>query len=186
MTMRAALSLFAAAGLLAGCSVVPEAREQPAPDPTIAEDQGELRPAMIEVHNAARRAVGVPALTWDAGLARDARIYAEELARDERFDHSPSSTREGQGENLWMGTRGAYTFAEMAGGWVDERRHFRRGRFPDNSTSGDWLDVGHYTQIVWRTTQRVGCGVASNARDDYLVCRYAPQGNIVGRDPIEG
>jgi hypothetical protein len=40
--------------------------------------------------------------------------------------------------------------------------------------------VAHYTQIVWPTTQRVGCATASNRSSDYLVCRYLPTGNLVG------
>lgn len=184
--MPAALSLFAAAVPLAACSMVPEGRESGGWVPVEDVEQGNLRAAMLAAHNDARRAVGSPPLAWDAGLAGAARAYAEELASTGRFEHSAPSSRPGQGENLWVGTRGAYTYAEMAGGWVDERRHFRRGAFPENSATGEWSDVGHYTQIVWRTTNRVGCAVASNARDDYLVCRYTPQGNIVGRDPLAG
>ena len=35
--------------------------------------------------------------------------------------------------------------------------------------------------MIWPTTQRVGCAVASTQRVDYLVCRYATAGNIDGR-----
>jgi hypothetical protein len=48
------------------------------------------------------------------------------------------------------------------------------------SRTGNWSDVGHYTQIVWPASQRVGCATASNRANDYLVCRYLPAGNIVG------
>jgi hypothetical protein len=34
--------------------------------------------------------------------------------------------------------------------------------------------------MVWPTTKRFGCGVASNDRTDYLVCRYYPSGNVFG------
>ena len=36
-------------------------------------------------------------------------------------------------------------------------------------------------QMIWPTTTHVGCALASNARSDYLVCRYSPAGNIDGR-----
>jgi hypothetical protein len=58
---------------------------------------------------------------------------------------------------------------------------FQRGVFPAVSRTGNWEDVGHYTQIVWPTTTRVGCAIASTSRTDYLVCRYSPAGNIDGR-----
>ena len=76
----------------------------------------------------------------------------------------------------------AYSYAEMIGLLVDERRYFRPGRFPAVSRTGDWSHVAHYTQIVWPASQRVGCATAANRANDYLVCRYLPAGNVVGRD----
>jgi hypothetical protein len=35
--------------------------------------------------------------------------------------------------------------------------------------------------MIWPATERVGCAIASSARADYLVCRYATAGNIDGR-----
>ena len=72
------------------------------------------------------------------------------------------------------------------GAWVDEKRYFKPGLVPDNSNTGTWGDVAHYVQMIWPTSQRIGCALASNARDDFLVCRYSPAGNIVGRDPLKG
>lgn len=79
-----------------------------------------------------------------------------------------------------MGTRSAYSYEEMMTPLVDEVRFFRPGLFPSVSDTGDWTDVGHYTQIVWPSTTHVGCAVASNETDDFLVCRYLPAGNMVG------
>lgn len=140
-----------------------------------------LQTTMMSAHNEARRQYGVGPLVWDEVLARDARVYAQQLARTNRFEHDPQRGREPkQGENLWMGTRTAYSYADMIGHLVGERRHYRPGRFPAVSRTGDWSHVGHYTQIVWPTSQRVGCATAANGANDYLVCRYWPAGNIVG------
>lgn len=140
-----------------------------------------LRSTMIAAHNQARRQYGVGPLTWDAGLARDAGVYAQFLARTGRFEHDPQrGKRPPQGENLFMGTRSAYSYADMIRLLVAERRHFKPGRFPAVSRTGNWSDVGHYTQIVWPTSQRVGCAIASNRSNDYLVCRYLPAGNVIG------
>ncbi len=79
-----------------------------------------------------------------------------------------------------MGTRGAYSYADMVRLWVEEGRQFRPGRFPNVSRTGSVWHVGHYTQIIWPTSRRVGCATASNRTNDYLVCRYFPAGNIVG------
>jgi hypothetical protein len=58
---------------------------------------------------------------------------------------------------------------------------FRAGRFPDVSATGNWADVGHYTQIIWPTTQRVGCSISRSVKDEVLVCRYWPAGNVVNK-----
>ena len=140
-----------------------------------------LQATMVSAHNQARRQYGAGPLAWDEGLAGDAAVYARQLARSGRFEHDPQvGRRPRQGENLWVGTRSAYSYAEMIGLLVDERRYFRPGRFPAVSRTGDWSQVAHYTQIVWPATQRVGCATASNRSSDYLVCRYLPAGNVVG------
>lgn len=97
-----------------------------------------------------------------------------------RLVHSSRLQRPDQGENLWMGTRGSYRAGTMTGAWAGERSNFRRGTFPNVSRTGDWSHVGHYTQMVWPTTTRLGCGLASSPQWDVLVCRYSPPGNRDG------
>lgn len=136
---------------------------------------------ILAAHNAVRAQFGVAPLAWDPALANGAASYAVQLALTNSFQHSDRHARPGTGENLWMGTRGYYSYEAMVGGWASEQRDFVPGIFPAVSRSGNWENVGHYTQMVWPTTTRVGCAVASNARNDYLVCRYSPAGNIDGR-----
>jgi hypothetical protein len=136
---------------------------------------------ILAAHNAVRAQFGVAPLAWDPMLANAAASYAMQLALTNTFQHSDRHARPGTGENLWMGTRGYYSYEAMVGGWSSERRYFMPGVFPAVSRSGNWEDVGHYTQMVWPTTTRVGCAVASNAASDFLVCRYSPAGNIDGR-----
>jgi hypothetical protein len=143
-----------------------------------------LRISMLSAHNSTRAALGIAPLTWDPGLARQATAYAAQMARSGSFGHAQQISYEPQGENLWMGTRGAYRFEEMAGYWRDERRLFMRAAIPHASRTGRFADVGHYTQMIWRGTTHMGCGIASNGQDEYLVCRYWPAGNVFGRDPF--
>jgi hypothetical protein len=135
---------------------------------------------IVIVHNQARSIAGVGPIYWDVSLAAAADRYAAELARSGRWGHSQPATRPGQGENLWMGTRGAFSVEQMVGSWAGEGRWFKRGVFPNVSRTGNWDQVGHYTQIVWRGTTRVGCSLRSSAMNDYLVCRYSPAGNVFG------
>lgn len=136
---------------------------------------------MLAEHNAARAEVGVAPVTLDDDLNRQALAYAEELARTGVFQHSPSSSRTGQGENLWNGTANFFSYSHMAQSWIGEKQYYVHGIFPDVSTTGRWSDVGHYTQIIWANSTRLGCGIATGRGRDWLVCRYAPQGNIRGQ-----
>ena len=42
---------------------------------------------------------------------------------------------------------------------------------------------GHYTQIVWATSLRLGCGSANCSNNYVVYCNYGPPGNYVGRSP---
>ena len=135
---------------------------------------------ILNAHNQYRAQVGVPPLTWSNTLARQAQEWADYLSSRGTLEHSEN--RGGTGENLWRGTSGRFSFTQMVDSWGEERQHFVRGTFPDVSSTGNWADVGHYTQMVWRDTTEVG-GAGADGRDgNYrLVCRYAPSGNVRGR-----
>ena len=132
------------------------------------------------MHNMERATFRVPPLRWDQRLAAQAASYARWLAATGMFQHSDRRSRGGTGENLWMGSRGAFSIEQMVGGWSSERQMFRPGTFPYVSRTRSWHDVGHYTQMIWPTTKAVGCGLASARGNDVLVCRYGPAGNVEG------
>lgn len=141
--------------------------------------RGGFAERLLAAHNAERERRGVPRFEWSARLAAQAQVWAATLARSNRFEHA--ADRSGAGENLWMGSAGRYTPEAMIDGFVSEGRHFRPGRFPNVSRTGNWLDIGHYTQLIWPDTREVGCAVSSGADSDILVCRYFPAGNMVGQ-----
>lgn len=136
---------------------------------------------LLRVHNEERRRLGLRALRWNRELERDAKQWAHHLSRRGMLQHADYRTLENTGENLWMGTSGRWPVESMVGAFISEKRHYRHGTFPDISHTGNWADVGHYTQIVWRETQEVGCALATARGNDVLVCRYWPAGNVVGR-----
>ena len=139
--------------------------------------------AVLDEHNRARADAGVPRLQWSNRLAQEARGWAEHLAREGLMRHASQAESRGAGENLWMGSTGYFAPETMIGAFVEEKRHYLHGSFPRVSRTGRWEDVGHYTQVVWRDTREVGCAVARNGRDDFLVCRYWPAGNWMGEVP---
>jgi len=137
---------------------------------------------LLAAQNRERALAGVQPLQWDPALAAAAASYGPALASlGGQLQHSARESRAGQRENLWVGTHGAFSPEQMIATWADEKRYFRAGIFPAVSTTGNWLDVSHYTTMIWRTTARVGCAVYRTAAWDYLICRYSPPGNIDGQ-----
>jgi uncharacterized protein YkwD len=185
MSRRAAAALFLAA-LAAACHSRPEwadghmVREERAAGAK-PQDLSRIEARLLTIHNRARSAAGAPPVIWDERLAAAAAAYGPSLQRLGKLAHSPPATRPGQGENLWMGTHGAYSVEEMAGGWVAEKSLFRSGVFPDVSRSGHWSDVAHYTQMIWKGSSRVGCALHRSRAWDFLICRYSPPGNVIGQ-----
>jgi uncharacterized protein YkwD len=135
--------------------------------------------ALLDAHNQERTRLGMAALVWNDRLAADAAVWSANLARRQTLEHAGDA--KGQGENLWSGTSGASSPVEMIGTFLAEAKDFRPGKFPDVSRSGDLAHVGHYTQVIWRSTRELGCAKAAGGGDDYLVCRYRPAGNVDGQ-----
>lgn len=116
--------------------------------PAIAGSADDFVMAMLTAHNAARAEVGVEPMRWNPALAADAARWATHLAATGRFEHDTGPDTIQEGENLWAGTRGHYRPHQMTRAWADEKRSFRPGVFPHNSSTGSWHDVGHYTQMI--------------------------------------
>ncbi|GGA92130.1 CAP domain-containing protein [Puia dinghuensis] len=137
--------------------------------------------AMVQQHNTYRSALQLPPLVWSPALAKDALAWGQHLAAIDKGQHD-ASIRGKEGENLWWGTADAFSYADMVDMWGNEKNSFRYGVFPDVGTSRGAM-VGHYTQMVWKNTTSVGCALVGNGTNDYLVCRYAVPGNVVGEKP---
>jgi hypothetical protein len=149
--------------------------------PPLAPADPQIAARILDTHNAERKRLGLPELRWNGQLEREAGQWAHTLAQKGILQHADGSTRSGMGENLWMGTAGHWPVEDMVRMFIAEGTNFRDGTFPDISRTGNWADVGHYSQVVWRDTQEVGCAVVSGQGNDVLVCRYWPAGNVWGQ-----
>jgi len=145
---------------------------------------GAFNERVLASHNRERTAMGIAPLFWSRDLQNSAQSWANHLAATGEFEHSDDGAREPTGENLWGGTSGYYSPEAMVNGWIEEKRVFKQGLFPNNSTTGDVSDVGHYTQVMWRDTNEVGCGKAAGLGQDVLVCHYRNPGNYEGERPF--
>jgi pathogenesis-related protein 1 len=145
-------------------------------------NQDEIR-ALTRLHNKARADVGVAPLAWSADIAAYAQRWADHLAASGcRMEHRPSSGkwRRLYGENLFMGTAGAYGVGDAVEAWVGEKKDYR-GKALDGS---NWHAAGHYTQVVWRGTRRFGCAKSACRDMVIVVCNYDPPGNVMGQKPF--
>jgi hypothetical protein len=134
---------------------------------------------ILDAHNKYRAQVGLPPLVWSDDLANAAQQWVNTLNSNLEFQHDSGANN--QGENIWMGTSGAFTPTQMVDDWGQEQQNFQNGVFPNVSTTGNWSDVGHYSQIVWRNATTVGCAGLDGSDGNYrFVCRYTPEGNVEG------
>ncbi|KAL5990818.1 hypothetical protein ACLOJK_011723 [Asimina triloba] len=130
----------------------------------------------VDAHNSARKDVGVPPLKWDTKLANFARAYSTQRRQDCALVHSPSLR---YGENIFIGDGPNWRGRDAVAAWVDEKKWYN---YSTNSCSGP--DCTHYTQIVWRTTQSLGCAkIICDSGSSYITCEYYPPGNYIGDRP---
>ncbi|XP_049920046.1 R3H domain containing-like [Epinephelus moara] len=146
--------------------------------------------ALLDYHNRVRSQVFPPAanmefMLWDEGLAKSADSWALRCV----WDHGPTQAMRYLGQNLSI-TSGRYqSITDLVRSWYNERHHFS---YP-NRCSGSVCS--HYTQMVWASTNRVGCAVrkcsnmyvfGSTWREaTLLVCNYSVKGNWVGEAPYK-
>lgn len=127
----------------------------------------------LALHNKYRALHHAPPLTWDARLASG----AVEWARRCQFQHS--SPGGAYGENLYASSNVPDPVADSVTQWYNEQSSY------DFSAGGFSEATGHFTQVVWRSSTALGCGMAAgcaagDGMDVLVVCRYTPPGNVIG------
>lgn len=73
-----------------------------------------------------------------------------------------------------MGTSGASSPSDVVSAWVSERGQY------DFNSGGFSMETGHFTQVVWIGTERVGCAMRTCGGMDLWVCNYDAPGNVQG------
>uniref|UniRef100_A0A914UJI1 SCP domain-containing protein n=1 Tax=Plectus sambesii TaxID=2011161 RepID=A0A914UJI1_9BILA len=129
-------------------------------------------------------------LVWDYRLEREAQAWSNRCV----FQHSSSSQRRGAGENLFaQGGRSmdAYSnFLAAANSWWSEANTAWTARANNRFTGAD-MRAGHFTQMAWGKTYKIGCGVSAcrgifgSHVAAYVVCRYVDAGNYMNAPVYE-
>ena len=70
---------------------------------------------------------------------------------------------------------------DAVGLWVNEKSNYDS----NSNTCAAGNVCGHYTQVVWENSLRLGCGKVrcDNNRGTLIICNYDPPGNYVGQRP---
>lgn len=131
----------------------------------------------VGLHNAARKVSGAAPVGWDDEIAQAAQCWANRC----RFEHSHTDNI---GENIATGSGTSYGIVNAVDDWWEEYKMWRPGMGFGEAT-------GHFTQMVWKTTKNIGCGVARCPSSQmglggtfrnsiFVVCQYYPAGNVIG------
>jgi uncharacterized protein YkwD len=139
----------------------------------------------VTAHNVARANVSpapdvaLPAMSWDADAAAAAQSWADKCT----WEHSAS----GYGQNIYASASGQAPSAQaVVDDWTREAVDY------DYATNRCHDVCGHYTQVVWRSSTKVGCAMKACSKGSpfdgfpnwyMVVCNYSPPGNYVGELP---
>ncbi|KAI3774636.1 hypothetical protein L1987_49195 [Smallanthus sonchifolius] len=131
----------------------------------------------VDAHNSFRKDLGLPPLTWDDTVAEFAKNFAAERKDDCALVHSKPPRK--YGENLAYGPELNATGAVFL--WGREKAFYDY----DTNTCSPGKRCGHYTQIVWKDTLKVGCDrvMCTNTPMCYVICSYDPPGNYIDTKP---
>jgi pathogenesis-related protein 1 len=149
---------------------------------------------MVAAHNAWRQQYNLNGLSWASDLAQFAQNYANQLAASGcQMVHS---TGNGFGENLAWGSPRTISYSDgrvenqlqamtaksVTDSWGNEVQWYDYNSNSCNAPAGE--SCGHYTQVIWNTTQEVGCAMAVCPDNGQIwSCNYRPAGNVVGQRP---
>jgi hypothetical protein len=177
----AALALAGAATLSAPAAQATDPRP-PLPDTTDAAFNQEC----LTAHNTYRALHGADPLTLDDTAITHATRRARAASTQDGLSTPPAPAPGSYGENtFWSATHDddPASCEEAVRLWYEARW---TGGY-DWNRPGYSPDTGSFTQVVWKTTDVLGCARASGRPEgaesyqSYVVCAYGPAGNIAGR-----
>jgi virginiamycin B lyase len=156
------------------------------------------RQQILEAHNSERQKYpGVGPLQWSRELEGFAQDWAQQVASGEKSGHRPASERQNNpfrpgelvGENMYVQWPANGVTGVNAVTWfISEKQYYHYDQDDGNGALGEppgctappGSACGHFTQVIWKDTQYVGCGTAtetSSRNGKWYVCNYYPAGN---------
>lgn len=130
----------------------------------------------LAAHNTYRLKHGSPPLVWDDALSDNALKAAQSCFDEGKPKHSNC---DGEGQNIYYSAKSGQPnmdgSKEATAGWYSEIKKY------DFDKPCYREDTGHFTQVVWSGTKKVGMAKVKGLKDGmervYIVANYAPAGN---------
>ncbi|MDZ8239605.1 MAG: CAP family protein [Nostoc sp. ChiQUE01a] len=144
-------------------------------------DLAKLRSDAVSEHNTYRSKHKSPNVTNDNTLNESAQAWAQTIAAKGDLEHS--TNRNNVGENIYWGGESTNLGSAAVQDWYSEIKDYDYNNPVFSGTTG------HFTQVVWKGSTKVGCGAApgpatiEGTKYDgvYVVCQYSPAGNLQGQ-----
>ena len=132
-----------------------------------------------DVHNEYRRKHHACDLVYDVNLARNAKVQANLCLKAGKMLHG---TCDGEGQNIYTMSYSGYTpddetvATKAVRAWYDTEvsKYTEAGCGLKGMQNG----AGHFTQVVWKATNRFGMAIAREEGRVYVVTNYAEAGNV--------
>ncbi|MBE9003091.1 MULTISPECIES: CAP family protein [unclassified Nostoc] len=151
-------------------------------------DLAAMRSAAVSKHNTYRATHRSPNITIDNSLNTGAQAWAEKIASSGNFEHSNTPN---VGENIYASYTSETSIDPTTLGngavedWYSEIKDYKY------ESPGFSSETGHFTQVVWKGSTKLGCGAAQGTATIegnkynafYVVCQYATAGNVQGQFP---
>ena len=139
-------------------------------------DLNTAKKELVDRHNNYRAQHRVGKLSKNDGIEEIAQKFSKELVSRGQLARSSNKYKGEQlGENLYYGLNSGYVGTEPVDVWYKGEEQF------DYKSNKMKEGTGHFTQLVWKNTKEIGCGISQDAEGGYyVVCNYYPAGNYFG------
>lgn len=127
----------------------------------------------VKYMNNLRKIHQAPPLIYDTEISKFSTEWAKTLLNNAKFEHS---TNKNYGENIAIvySKKDYPAFVKATDLFYNEYKLYN---YSDPKFS---YETGHFTQLVWISSKRVGIGMVSNNTFKVLVVNFYPFGNVAG------
>lgn len=149
--------------------------EAPLAKPSASGVREEWKQETLDAHNKLRKDHGAQELTWSDECYLEAKTQADACQAKSSLFHGCLSGPSGRhGQNAYWCSAPGSTAEQCTQSWYDEVDDPGY----DFKKPGFGYGTGHFTQVVWRGTQKVG--MAASEDGCFVVANYFPAGNMQG------